>query len=135
LISNRERLAGDPQTLQIARLLLEMISAHLRGKQNMAVFANIRGSSEEAVAQNIFQQEVISGLQGPTISRILTRGQDDFYAIHIVVKKEMLPQAIREIREIGGSGVVVSPVNFIFDEQPQEIVAMLAALEINNENI
>lgn len=135
LISNRERLREDPKTLEIARLLLEMIGAHLRGKQNLAVFANVRGSSEEQVAQNIFQQEVISGLQGPTISRILNRDQDDFFAIHIVVRKEKLPQAIKEIREIGGSGVVVSPVNFIFDEQPQEIVAMLAALEINDETI
>lgn len=135
LIANRKRLSEDPQTLEIARLLLEMIGAHLRGKQNLAVFANIRGSSEEEVAQNIFQKEVIAGLQGPTISRIITRGQDDFYAIHIVVGKEKLPQAIREIREIGGSGVVVSPVNFIFDEQPQEIVDMLAALETENETI
>jgi ATP phosphoribosyltransferase len=135
LIANRERLRTDPPTLEIARLLLEMIGAHLRGKQNLAVFANVRGSSEEHVAQNIFQHEVIAGLQGPTISRILTRGKDDFFAIHIVVKKEQLPQAIREIREIGGSGVVVSPVNFIFDEQPQEIVNMLAALEISDETI
>ena len=135
LIANRKRLQTDDQTLQIAKLLLEMIVAHLRGKQNLAVFANVRAASEEQIAQTIFDQEVISGLQGPTISRILSQGQDDFYAIHIVVKKEMLPQAIREIREIGGSGVVVSPVNFIFDEQPQEIVAMLAALEIDDENI
>lgn len=135
LIANRERLKTDPQTLEIARLLLEMISAHLRGKQNLAIFANVRGSSEDELAQNIFQKDVISGLQGPTISRILTRDQDDFYAIHIVVKKEQLPQAISEIREIGGSGVVVSPVNFIFDEQPGEIVAMLAALENSDETI
>ena len=135
LIANREQLRTDSQTLEIARLLLEMIGAHLRGKQNLAIFANIRASSEEQVAQNIFQQDVIAGLQGPTISRILTRDQDDFYAIHIVVRKEELPKAIQEIREIGGSGVVVSPVNFIFDEQPQEIVAMLTALEIRDETI
>jgi len=46
-----------------------------------------------------------------------------------VVKKEELHKAIREIRDIGGSGVVVSPVNYIFEEEPQEIINMMSALE------
>ena len=134
LIANLNRLKQDPETLQIAKLLLEMIVAHLRGKQNLAVFANIRASSEDQISSRIFEQDVISGLQGPTISRILTREESGLYAIHIVVKKEKLPQAIQELREIGGSGVVVSPVNFIFDEQPLEILNMLNALEVDDEN-
>jgi len=36
---------------------------------------------------------------------------------------------VREIREIGGSGVVVSPVNYIFEEEPQELSNMMKALE------
>jgi ATP phosphoribosyltransferase len=129
LIANWERLSNNPQTLQIATLLLEMFGAHLRAKQNLAVFANVRAQSEDEISEKIFKQEVIGGLQGPTISRILTRGQDKFFSIHIVVKKEKLHKAIGELREIGGSGVVVSPVNFIFEEQPQEILDMLSALE------
>ena len=135
LIANRERLSTNSQTLQIATLLLEMIGAHLRGKQNLAVFANVRAKSEEEISQKIFDQDVIGGLQGPTISRILTRDQDNFFAIHIVVKKEKLHKAIGELRKIGGSGVVVSPVNFIFEEQPKEILDMMTALEIKDENI
>jgi len=135
LIANRERLSTNSQTLQIATLLLEMIGAHLRGKQNLAVFANVRAKSEEEISQKIFDQDVIGGLQGPTISRILTRDQDNFFAIHIVVKKEKLHKAIGELRKIGGSGVVVSPVNFIFEEQPKEILDMMTALEIKDENL
>ena len=135
LIANRERLSTNSQTLQIATLLLEMIGAHLRGKQNLAVFANVRAKSEEEISQKIFEQDVIGGLQGPTVSRILTRDQDNFFAIHIVVKKEKLHKAIGELRKIGGSGVVVSPVNFIFEEQPKEILDMMTALEIKDENL
>ncbi|MBN2045879.1 MAG: ATP phosphoribosyltransferase [Anaerolineales bacterium] len=135
LIANRERLSGNSETLKTATLLLEMIGAHLRAKQNLAIFANIRANSEEEISEKLFNQEVIGGLQGPTVSRILTRDQDNFFAIHIVVKKEELHQAIRELREIGGSGVVVSPVNFIFEEQPNEILNMMAALEVTNENL
>lgn len=133
LIANRERLSTNSQTLQIATLLLEMIGAHLRGQQNLAIFANIRAQSEKEISENIFKQDVIGGLQGPTISRILSRSDDNLFAIHIVVRKEDLHKAIGELRKIGGSGVVVSPVNFIFEEQPQEIINMMTALEIHDE--
>jgi len=129
LIANKACLQDSPETLAVATQLLEMVGAHLRGKQNLAVFANVRGNSTEEIAEKIFQQEVIAGLQGPTISPILTRGGESFYAIHVVVKKDALHKAVREIREIGGSGVVVSPVNYIFEEEPQELIDMMNALE------
>jgi len=135
LIANRKGLSTNSLTLETATLLLEMIGAHLRGKQNLAVFANIRAQSEEEISEKLFSQDVIRGLQGPTISRILAHDQSNFFAIHIVVKKEKLHQAIRELREIGGSGVVVSPVNFIFEEQPKEILNMMNALEVPNEDL
>jgi ATP phosphoribosyltransferase len=135
LIGNRKKLASNLQVLQIAKLLLEVIGAHLRGKQNLAIFANVRAKSEEEISQKIFKKNVIGGLQGPTVSKIISRDGDNFFAIHIVVRKEKLHQAICELRDIGGSGVVVSPVNFIFEEQPKEILDMMNALEIMNEDL
>ncbi len=129
LITNKARLKSYPETLAIATQLLEMIGAHLRGKQNLAIFANVRGSSMEEIAEKVFQKEVIAGLQGPTVSQILTRDTEKFFAIHVVVRKEELHKAIGELRAIGGSGVVVSPVSYIFEEEPLEIINMLAALE------
>lgn len=128
LLANKESLKNSPETLSIATQLLEMVGAHLRGKKNLAIFANVRGSSEQNIADKVFKKEVISGLQGPTISRILTRDGESFYAIHVVVRKEFLHKAVREIREIGGSGVVVSPVNYIFEEEPQELKNLMESL-------
>jgi ATP phosphoribosyltransferase len=129
LIANKARLKYEPETLQIATKLLEMIGAHLRGKRNLAIFANVRATNEADIADKIFQKDVIGGLQGPTISRVLTRTNEKFYAIHVVVSKEKLHQAIGELRDIGGSGVVVTPVNYIFEEEPQEIINMMTAME------
>jgi ATP phosphoribosyltransferase len=129
LIANKESLKTNPKTLSIATQLLEMIGAHLRGRQNLAIFANVRARSEKEISEKIFKKDVIGGLQGPTVSRILTHDGEKFYAIHIVVRKEDLHKAIGEVREIGGSGVVVSPVNYIFEEEPQELVRMMAALD------
>ncbi|MBW8011113.1 MAG: ATP phosphoribosyltransferase [Chloroflexi bacterium] len=129
LIANKACLKSNPKTLELAKKLIELIGAHLRANNNLAIFANVRGDSPESIAQKIFQQNVISGLQGPTISQIITKQNEKWYAIHLVVQKNHLHQAIREIREVGGSGVVVSPVNYIFEEEPPELIQMLAALE------
>jgi ATP phosphoribosyltransferase len=40
-----------------------------------------------------------------------------------------LATAIAELREIGGSGVIVTPVNYIFEEEPQAYRDLVAALE------
>jgi ATP phosphoribosyltransferase len=37
--------------------------------------------------------------------------------------------AIAELRAIGGSGVIVSPITYIFEEEPERYQAMLAALD------
>jgi ATP phosphoribosyltransferase len=129
LIANYQALKSRPEVLALARQLLEFIEAHLRATENVSIFANMRGETPEQIAQLIFSKSVIGGLQGPTISPIITRQSQDWYAAHIVVRKDRLAQAIAELREIGGSGVVVTPVSYIFEEEPEAYQAMMAALE------
>lgn len=129
LIANRARLQDSPRVLSTAKHLLEFIVAHLRASENLAVFANMRGDSPETIAQKMFTKQVISGLQGPTISPVITRQGESWYAVHLVVRKDQIAQAINELRQVGGSGVVVTPVTYIFEEEPREYRDMLAALE------
>ncbi len=129
LIANKNVLNTNPLALRVARQLLEFFEAHLRASDNLAIFANMRGSSPEAIAERIFSQPVIAGLQGPTVSRVIVREQDpNWFAVNIIVPRSQIFQAITELREIGGSGVVVMPVTYIFDEEPPRYMAMLQAL-------
>ena len=131
LIANRRSLETNPRSLAIARHLLEYFDAHLRAAENLAIFANMRGSSPEAIAARLFEQPAIGGLQGPTISRVIVRdGDPNWYAVHIVVRRDRLFQAVGELRAVGGSGVVVAPVNYIFEEEPPRYKAMLEALNL-----
>ena len=78
----------------------------------------------------MFDQRTLGGLEGPTFSRVVVANQDpNWHAIHIIVRREQLLQAVQELRSIGGSGVVVTPVNYIFEEEPARYRAMLDALE------
>jgi len=133
MIANRKTLQSNPEALLLARYLLEFFDAHLRAKDNLLVFANMRGVSPEAIAARIFERTSVGGLQGPTISRVVVRdGDPNWYAVNVIVRRESLFQAVSELRAIGGSGVVVAPVNYIFEEEPPRYIAMLQALEENH---
>ncbi len=130
LIANRKALQTNPEALEMARRLLEYIEAHLRAKENLLVIANMRGESPEAIAEKVFTQTSVGGLQGPTISPVIVRdGSSRWYSATVVVRRDHLPQAITELRLIGGSGIIVSPVTYIFEEEPPRYKAMLEALK------
>ncbi len=129
LIANRKALQTRPEVLEMARRLLEYIEAHMRANDNLLVIANMRGESPEVISQKIFTQTSVGGLQGPTISPIGVRdGAPNWYSVTVVVRRDHLPQAISELRLIGGSGIIVSPITYIFEEEPPRYNAMLKAL-------
>lgn len=130
LIANRATLRSRREALEMARLLLEYIEAHRRAEDHLTVFANMRGDSAHAIAARMFEQKMLSGLQGPTISPVIVQGEvAGWYAVHIVVRRDCLFEAVAELRSIGGSGVVVAPVAYVFEEEPERCRAMLEALE------
>lgn len=132
LIANRQALQERPEALDVARQLLEYIEAHLRADGSYLVTANVRGETPEAIATRMFSQPHIGGLQGPTISQVVAPqhlAANRWYAVNIVVRKEQLVPAIAELRAIGGSGVIVAPCTYIFEEEPERYQAMLTALE------
>jgi ATP phosphoribosyltransferase len=129
LIANKAALKENPAVLAIARQLLEFIEAYQRAQNNVSIFANMRGESQQAIAARVFSQKTIGGLNGPTLSNIIRKDNEpNWYALHIVVHRDELFAAINELRAIGGSGVVVAPVTYIFEEEPPRYKAMLDAL-------
>jgi ATP phosphoribosyltransferase len=128
-IANKRALQERPEVLAIARHMLEYIEAHLRAEGSYLVTANVRGDSPETIAGRMRGRQHIAGLQGPTISRVITYDGVEWFAINIVVRKADLFPAIAELRAIGGSGVIVAPCTYIFEEEPARYKAMLAALE------
>ena len=131
LIANRRTLKARPEVLAVARELLEFIEAHLRAQSHYLVFANMRGESPEAIAHRMFTQTDLGGLQGPTISHVVVRegGEQGWHAVNIVVRQDRVMKAVQELRSIGGSGVVVSPVTYIFEEEPERYRRLLDGLQ------
>jgi ATP phosphoribosyltransferase len=130
LIAHCAALKARPEVLNLARQILEFVEAHLRAVDRLSVFANIRGASPQVIAERMFAQQTLGGLQGPTVSPVIVQGKNpNWYAVHIVVRREQLFQAIAELRAVGGSGVVVTPVAYIFEEEPARYRAMMEAIQ------
>jgi ATP phosphoribosyltransferase len=130
LIGHRQALKSRPAALMVAKQLLEFIEAHLRATAFHAIIANIQGESAEAVAQKVLSQPELAGLQGPTIAPVYLRDPNvrNWYAISIIVRKQRLVQAVGQLRAIGGSGVVVTPATYIFEDEPATYRRLLAEL-------
>jgi len=130
LIANTRVLKMRPDALRVARHLLEYVEARLRASDNLAVFANIRGASAEEIGKKLFEKTRVGGLQGPTISPVVGRqAGEKWFAVNIIVRRSELFQAVNELRSVGGSGVVVMPIDYIFEEEPPRYTAMLHALQ------
>lgn len=131
LIANRTALKTRPEVLHVARELLEYIEAHLRAERYYMVTANMRGDSPEQISQRMFTQPDLRGLQGPTVAPVIPHTERDvtWYAVNIIVRKDRISPAVQQLRAIGGSGVIVTPVTYIFEEEPERYKAMLNALK------
>lgn len=130
LIANRQALTMRPDVLAMARIFLENIEAYLRAKDSVMVVANMRGDSAEIIATRMFNHSELAGLRGPTIAPIYTNNGDGhrWFSISIAIKKAEMTQTINALRSIGGSGVIVTPALYIFEEEPKRYRAMLDAL-------
>jgi len=132
LIANRAALNTRPDVLAVARELLEFFEAHLRAECYFMVTANMRGDSPEVISRRMFTQPDLRGLQGPTVAPVVAHTEREiaWYAINIIVRKDRIAQAVQQLRAIGGSGVIVSPVAYIFEEEPGRYKAVLDALAV-----
>lgn len=132
LVASKRSLIQRKSALDTTHEILERLEAHLRAEGQFTVTANMRGSSAEEVAERVLSQPSLSGLQGPTISPVFGKrdGQisSDYYAIVICVPKKALYKSVQQLRAIGGSGVLVSPLTYIFDEETPRWRELLSAL-------
>ncbi|XP_010414779.1 PREDICTED: ATP phosphoribosyltransferase 1, chloroplastic [Camelina sativa] len=120
LVASRRALTERKGALNTVHEILERLEAHLKADGQFTVVANMRGNSAEEVAERVLSQPSLSGLQGPTISPVYCTKDGkvsvDYYAIVICVPKKALYDSVKQLRAVGGSGVLVSPLTYIFDE-------------------
>lgn len=115
LLANKKMLKADPAKLQATKCVIELIEARLRAEGFYHIIANVRGGSHEKVAQRVMDSPDVSGMQGPTIARVVSKtGETDWYSVSVVVPISRLIHGVDHLRQIGASGVVVFPAYYVF---------------------
>ena len=73
----------------------------------------------EAVARRVTSHTEVAGLRGPTISKVYPKlgGEEGWYAATVVVRSDLLLQAIDALRRAGASDVSVAPLRYMFQSK------------------
>ncbi|TVR18934.1 MAG: ATP phosphoribosyltransferase [Anaerolineaceae bacterium] len=133
LIGNRRALQSDQTLLDTVRVLLEHIDAALQGRDYSQLTINIQGESAAGIAERIAANPTTAGLLGPTIAPIYGAGDDGgrgWFTATVTINKRHLLTAVEHLREIGGSQIVVQPVNYVFLQESPTYKALIEALAI-----
>jgi ATP phosphoribosyltransferase len=117
IIGNRRLLKEHPGKLEVAKSFVDVIEAYLQSKNYYSVTANMRGETPEDVASYILEQTDISGLRGPTISKVYTGDGLGWFAVTVIVEQDKLLAAVGSLRKLGSSSVTVSHPNYVFHSE------------------
>ena len=121
LIANRSVIAASDEKKGLAASLVGRIEAHLQALEYYSITANMRGEAAENVASYVLNHADISGLRGPSISKVYTKDEEGWYAVTVIVEREKLQDAVDRFREIGGTSVTVSQPNYVFRSRSDAI--------------
>lgn len=119
LIANKRLLKEDPKKLEITKQILELIEAEQEANKYLSITANVQGNSPDEIGKRLVdnQEQIgLTGLRGPTVSKVYSSGGNDWYAVTIVIKQEILLLAVEHLRSIGGMDITVISPNYIFGE-------------------
>ena len=115
LIANADILAASAESRELARSIIEPMEAHLRAEPFYRLTANVRGASADAVSGTILAQPALAGLRGPTIARVYNVQEEDWFSVSLLVKKELLLEAVDHLRSCGAVDIAASGVDYLFD--------------------
>lgn len=128
LIANPTSLAGCPADLQLAQSFTEMLEARLRAEPYYRITANVQGRSAEDVSAMILARPEIAGIQGPTVARVFSVEEDDWYAVSLLIRKNRLLDAVSHLRECGGVDIAAAQLSYLFKGQSQTFQGFLARI-------
>jgi len=142
LVASRSALLHRPGALEAVRDMIERLEAHLRAEGQFLVTANMRAGSASEVADKLAAGgPLLTGLQGPTIGSIYSPGgaagtgaawgPGAFFSATLCVPRRQVYEAVKQLRKAGGSGVLVSPLTYIFDEEPPRWRALQEVLGVS----
>ena len=121
LIGNRRRLRESAAKMETLREMIELIEAHQRARQFVSLRANIVGESVQDVQQRILANPALSGSKGPGVVAVASppgSGQR-WFETNLLVRSHLIHKTMQHLRDLGGTDIIVTRPNYVFDEQSE----------------
>lgn len=129
LIVNPSTVGADSDRLSAMRSMIDMMEGRIQAQGLYTVTADVLGESEEAVARKLLDSRYLSGLRGPTISRVYTDDGERLFTVTVVVGRGMLIEAVNYLRGLGGGGSVsVIGTDYVFHGESEAQERLAAAM-------
>ena len=125
LIGNVGSIKASSSKQNLSRAFVETIAAHLQSKDYYTVTANINGDDPSEVSRRLLEQTELAGLRGPTIAKVYADGNENWYALTLVIQRSQLMNAVNKLRDIGGTSVTVSQPSYVFQTGSDMIATFL----------
>ena len=114
LIANPRTLSRNSDDLRLAQALTETLEAHLRAEPYYRITANVQGRTAEDVSTMILARPDIAGIRGPTVARVFSVQEEDWYAVSLLIRKDRLLDAVAHLRECGGVDIAAAQLSYLF---------------------
>ncbi len=121
LIGNGTFLTANSEKLRLATAVVERIEGRMRSRDFYTLTANMKGEDADSLAAYVLKHSEISGLRGPTISKVYSDDGNVWFAVTVMVEKNKLLGAVAQFRELGGSSVTVSQPDYIFHSESSAV--------------
>lgn len=101
ILTSSARLVAPARAPELEPLIL-LLDSVLQARACRYLMANLPAEALDRVAA------VLPGVNRPTVMPLL--GTDSAFAVHAVVDEHRLDQVMAELRDLGGTGIVVTPM-------------------------
>ena len=68
----------------------------------------------------------LAGLRGPTIARVYNIEEEDWYSVSLLVKKDLLLEAVEHLKEAGAVDIAASQLSYLFDGRSKSFQRLFA---------
>lgn len=96
---------------------MERIEASRRSRQYQRVSLNLTASSMEDAAAKVLERSHLSGIDGPSVSRVFSSSPGEWFNVQVVILRTDLLKAVDYFRSLGGTSITVTEASYVFRKE------------------
>ena len=116
MIANLPSINKSNEKFESAKKILRVILGYLNSKKFNTIIFNINSKNESTLVNNLNKYSSLQGVIGPTIAKVYSNDQKNWYAVTIIVSNENLNAAINDLDELAAEGVTVIENKLVFNK-------------------